>query len=87
MKNQFSNFKSINFKEAILGLIITVGVALLDLVWQGANPMIIHLQKTLEFDISLFTSQVNWESAWDTASATAVVFVTAIFYSGEKKTD
>jgi hypothetical protein len=87
MENQFSKFKSINFKEAILGLIITVGVALLDLAWQGTNPMIVHLQKTLEFDISLFTSKVNWGSAWDTASVTAVAFVTAIFYSGEKKTD
>ena len=87
MKNQFSNFKNINFKETILGLIITVGVALLDLVWQGTNPMIEHLQKTLEFDLSLFTTKVNWESAWDTASVTAVAYVTAIFYSGEKKSD
>ena len=87
MKNQFSNFKDINFKEAVLGLIIMVGAALLDLLWSGVNPIIVHLQETQSLDISLFTTKVNWGTAWDTASVTAVAYVTAIFYTGEKKTD
>jgi len=85
MENQFSKFKDINLKEFMLGFIITLGTALLDLVWQGANPMIEHLQKTFEFDLTLFTSKVNWATAWDTATITASIYFATIFYSGEKK--
>jgi len=85
MENQFSKYKNINLKEFMLGFIITLGTALLDLVWQGANPMIEHLQKTFEFDLTLFTSKVNWATAWDTATIISITYFTAIFYSGEKK--
>jgi len=85
MENQFSNFKNINFKEFMLGFIITLGTALLDLVWQGVNPMIQHLQETLEFDFSLFTTKVNFGTAWDVAIIVASTYFPAVFFSGIKQ--
>jgi hypothetical protein len=85
MKNQFSNLGNINLKEAVIGLLITIAVALVDLLWTGVNPIIAHLQETQTFDLSLFTTKVNWETAWDTATMTAIAYVTVILSSGEKK--
>lgn len=87
MNNQFSKFKSINWREALLGLVIAVGAALLDLAWQGANPVIIHWQQTHLFDFSLFTAKVNLETAWDTATVAATIYYPTIFFTGEKKTE
>jgi len=85
MENKFSKFKDINFKEVTLGFIITLATALLDLLWQGANPMIQHLQETLEFDFSLFTTKVNFGTAWDVAIIVASTYFPAVFFSGKKQ--
>ena len=85
MNNQFSKFKYINWREAFLGLVIAVGTALLDLAWQGANPVIIHLQETQIFDFSLFTAKVNLESALDTATIAASIYYPTIFFTGKKE--
>lgn len=85
MKNQFSDLWSINLKETLIGLLITIGVALVDLLWTGINPIIAEWQLNSVVDFALFTTKVNWETAMDTAIMTAIAYFAVIFNSGKKK--
>ena len=85
MNNQFSDLWSINKKEVAIGLLITVAAALVNLLWTGVNPVIVHLQETQIFDPGLFTTKVNLFTAWNTATVTALAYFGVIFNSGKKK--
>jgi hypothetical protein len=84
MKNQFSDLWSLNYKEVILGLLIVIGSALVDLLWSGINPIIAQLKETQTLDLALFTTKVNWETAWDTASVTAIAYFGIVFNTGNR---
>ena len=85
MNNQFSDLWSINKKEALIGLVMVVVAALLDLVWSGLNPVIIQLKETQTFDISLFTTAVNIGTAVDTVITAGSAYIMVILGSGAKK--
>jgi len=85
MKNQFSNLGNINLKEAAIGLLVTIAVALVDLLWSGLNPIIANWQLTSAIDFTLFTTKVNWNTALDVSIVTAIAYVGVILSSGEKK--
>ena len=67
MNQLVSDFGSLNFRERIKLLLIAVGGALLSFVWGAINPVVDNLITNHVFDLSLFTSVVNWGTILTTA--------------------
>ncbi|MES2287255.1 MAG: hypothetical protein V4547_16305 [Bacteroidota bacterium] len=84
MNQLVSGLGSLNWRERIKGFLIFLATALLTFIWQAAQPFLAHFVATFNFDLSLLTTVVNWDSLVGTATTAAMAYWGITASTGEK---
>lgn len=75
MNELVSGFGSLNLRERVKLLLIAVGTALLSFIWGAIGPVVQNLITNHTFDVSLFTSVVNWGTIVSTAITAGAAYL------------